>query len=238
MKAAIGYLRRPIGPTKFGRSCLALCMEDWFRRRIFENRWFDLCWPPYPNTGRNELWRQMQRACAPDVDVFVWLDDDMAFEPHEVYAILESIDPVTRPVVSALYFARGEAERDRARPVILRRDQRGIMRASWDYAPGGLVEVDAVGLGLCAVHRSLIDRWQREHGDTWFDYRGTGLHGVGGFTLEDSAWSARVQEMGGRLWVHTGIRPRHLKTVEIGETQYLAETIALGPGGMKKGVRR
>jgi len=230
MKAAICYLRRSSGPTKFGRCCLALAIADFSGRRLFEERWFDLGWPPYPNTGRNELWRQMQQALPPEVEVFVWLDDDMAYEPHEVYALVDCVDPHERPVVSALYFSRNEEERGRARPVILRRNEQGIMRAVWEYPPGELLEVDAVGMGLCAIHRRLVNQWQATHGDTWFDYIGTGKHSPGGFSLEDSAWSKRVQEMGGRLWLHTGIRPRHLKTVEIGETQYLAETIALGPG--------
>jgi hypothetical protein len=230
MQAAICYLRRSVGPTKFGRCCLALCIEDHAGRRLFEERWFDLAWPPYPNTGRNELMRQMQEQLPPEVEIFVWLDDDMAFEPHEVYAIVDCVDPVERPIVSALYYSRNEEERGRARPVILRRNAQGIMRAVWEYVPGELVPVDAVGMGLCAIHRSKLNEWQAAHGATWFDYMGTGKESPGGFSLEDSAFSKRMQGLGASLWVHTGVKPRHLKTVEIGETQYLAETIVLGPG--------
>lgn len=231
MKAAICYLRRSVGPTKFGRCCLSMAIADYAGgRRLFEDRWFDLGWPPYPNTGRNELFRQMQETLPKDVEIFVSLDDDTGFEPHEAYAIVDCVDPIERPVVSGLYFARNEEERGRAKPVLLKKNERGVVKALWDWRPGELLEVDVVGMGFCAIHRSKLNEWQERHGPTWFDYMGTGKTSPGGFLLEDAAFSRRIQDMGGRLWVHTGIKPRHLKTVEIGETQFLAETIALGPG--------
>jgi hypothetical protein len=230
MKAVICYLRRSVGPTGFGECVRDLAVYDFMNGdRMFEDRWLTQAWPPYPNTGRNRLTEAALKLPPELSQVIFWLDDDEAFQPWQPAAIVRCIDPVTRPVVSGLYFAHNGEERARARPVILKRNAAGRMKAQWDYPPNELMEVDSVGMGFTAIARPWLEKWQAQHGPTWFDYRGTGAASPGGFRLEDAAFCERVQETGGRVMLHTGIKLRHLKVVEIGETHYLRERGEVAP---------
>lgn len=235
MKAAVYYLRRPMGPTGFGEACLALAVADLLPtkqhpqgRRVIEDRWTSLNWPPYPNTGRNKLVAHFLDQLPVPPDIFCSLDDDMDFEPWQFYALCELIHPLDRPIVSGLYFAHNGEERGRARPLILRRDPGAPPEAKpktvWRYRPDSLEASDTVGMGFCAIHRRVLEQWRAAHGDTWFDYTGTGAASPGGFGIEDSAFCARMRSLGHPIYVHTGLKVGHLKVKRIGAADHEMRT--------------
>jgi hypothetical protein len=221
VKAAICYLRRSIGPTGFGESIRDFAVADFLPskrhpqgRRLVEDRWVSLQWPPYPNTGRTHLTRHCLDKI-PAAEIIFSLDDDMEFEPWQAYAIADLIDPVKRPIISALYFAHNGEERGKARPLIAREADGGTI---WDYRPDTLELSDVVGMGFCAIHVSALKEWRALHGDTWFDYQGTGL--VEGFQIEDTCFCSRMRSLGKPIYVHTGVEVGHLKTKRIGAEDY------------------
>lgn len=231
MKAGMFYLRRPYGPTGFGESMRNLAVADFLPdkqhphgRRLIEDRWVSLQWPPYPNTGRTKLTQHFLDAM-PGVELMGWLDDDQEFAPWQFYALADLIDPVRRPILSGLYFAHNGEERGKARPIVMR-DSHTV----WDYRPDTLEPVDIIGMGFCVIHRRVLEEWRRDHGDTWFNYIGTGLSD--GFRLEDAAFCQRMKSMGVPIHVHTGIEVGHLKLKRIGAEDYRMRR-ALEPAGAK-----
>ncbi len=223
-QAAMLYLRRPFGPTGFGE-----CMRDFVvadhtpskqhpqGRRLVADRWFSLCWPPYPNTGRNLLTARFLDTTPRSVNLCGWLDDDMEFEPWQLPELAALVHPVERPIVSALYFAHNGEERGKARPLVIT-----DTGTQWDYPRDQLVRVRRVGMGCCFIAREWLEDWRREHGDTWFDYIGHGK--ADGFQLEDSAFCDRMTQFGASIWVHTGIIVGHLKLKRIGRFDHESRT--------------
>lgn len=221
MKVVVCYLRRSMGPTGFGESIRNLAVADFMPskahpqgRRLIEDRWVPLLWPPYPNTGRTHLMRHCLDQ-VPEAEIIFSLDDDMEFEPWQFYAVVDLIDPVKSPIVSGLYFAHNGDERGKARPLIARAADDGTI---WDYQPDALEPSDIVGMGFCAMHRSALHDWRAKHGDTWFDYQGHGL--TDGFRIEDSMFSERMRSIGKPIYVHTGLEIGHLKVKRIGAEDY------------------
>ena len=51
--------------------------------------------------------------------------------------------------------------------------------------------VDVVGMGFCALHRTLLERMRDELGEHWFSADGSGEHGVTPRTMPFAAASAR-----------------------------------------------
>lgn len=215
MKAVVCYLRRSLGPTGFGESVRDLAVYDFMSgRRMIEDRWVPLQWPPYPNTGRARLIRHCLDRL-PEAEIIFSLDDDQEFEPWQFYAIADAVDAERRPIVSGLYFAHNGEEMGRPRPLIARAADGGTI---WDYRPGQLEPSDVVGMGFCAMHRTALLDWRAAHGDTWFDYTGTGL--ADGFRLEDSSFCTRMRSIGKGIFVHTGVEIGHLKVKRIGAHDY------------------
>ena len=223
MKAAVLYMRRAMGPTKFGDCVRDLAVADFMPTkkhpqgpRMIENRWQSLC-DMYVNLGRNALVRHFLDSLK--ADLFFSLDDDSDFLPWQFYETVSHVDPVLRPIVSGLYFAHNGEERARARPLVLRKNEAGKMKTIWNYRPNTLEPVDSVGMGFCAIHRRVLEEWRAKHGDTWFNFTGTGLSD--GFRIEDASFAQRMQSIGAKSFVHTGVTVGHLKIKVVGEADYL-----------------
>lgn len=212
LQAALAYLHRAMVPSRFADSLVDLVACEAAlpaAERLIDGRILRKFSPPYPNLGRNELVRAFLELPR-EVDRLVFVDDDNTWEPWQLRALCELATP-ERPVVSALYFAYDD-QRGNPRPILLRRTPGGGMGTTWTW-DGGLMEVDVVGMGCCAIHRSVLEA-QR---GCWFDY----ATGPGGeFLIEDRAFCERVQQLGKPIFVHTGIESGHCKLATIGSRQY------------------
>ena len=171
--------------------------------------------PPYLNLGRNAVIKQFLDEYPRDVRALLSLDSDNTFKPEQAYEVLSHLSP-ERPVVSGLYFA-WNAEKFMPRPLII---QNG--KTLWDYPENSLEWSDSCGMGFCAIHRDWLEEWRAKHGDTWFDFRGTGKSSPGGFAIEDRAFCERVWQTGRKVHVHTGILIGHDKQVNVNEKLYRA----------------
>jgi hypothetical protein len=219
VKAALAYLRRAMVPGKFLEA-----MEDFLiyeqllppEERVVAGRLIRKEHPPYPNTGRNKLVKVFLDTMPADVDRLIMVDDDNVFKSWQPSAVAALVDAVHHPIVSGLYFAF-DAEQWKLRPLVMRRRPDGGYEYVWRY-PEGMVEVDAIGMGFCCIHRSALEEWRASHGDTWFDF---GQRPSGAFALEDESFCGRMQSIGKTIHVHTNLRIGHMKMAEIGEPRYV-----------------
>lgn len=220
LNAAIGYLFRPMVPAAFTHSLLNLLAAVPEPEHL-GNRVQPVGCHLYPSEGRNALIAELLRVF-PACERFLLLDDDMVFEPWQAVALLARCT-AEQPVVSGIYHAwdgraqvvvPGSGVHGRARPLVLVKrgespeDTRCVTR--WEFPERELLEVDVVGMGFVAVHRSLLEQL----GPDQFDHL---RHHDGGFMPEDASWCSRVQAAGHKIIVHTGVRVGHMKLVEIGE---------------------
>jgi hypothetical protein len=136
-----------------------------------------------------------------ECDSIMYLDDDMTFRPEDVDALRDN------PVNEAFDVVYGLAcsSKGSVMPIIMRRVPEGTGYGVCDFAAlSGTVEVDCAGLAFTIITRDIAQRVRGLVGPTkmlfcWGD-TGTG---------EDEAFCRKVQEVGGRIGVDTGVPVGH-----------------------------
>lgn len=208
----MGYIRGHQVAGRFMESLLTTALWDIGNWNVIQGRIIPQHCAHYLNVGRNALAKRFCNRFAAEAEVFVSLDTDHGFTPQQVMQLVAMVDPVSRPVVSGLYYACDDLG-EQVRPVVLRRKPDGSLETFWDYQPNDMLEVDVVGMGFCAIHRDVLLKMREFAGDRWYDFDET-EHGD--FMPEDNAFCQRVTDyLGHKIYVHTGIEVSHVKVFEL-----------------------
>jgi hypothetical protein len=169
-----------------------------------------------------------------DAEWLFWVDTDMGFEPDILERLVASADPVERPLVGALCFSWFEANPDGSfgyrcypRPTILDWHREGTeagFKARADYPANSLVRCSATGMAATLIHRAALAEVRRVHGDHWYDRipNGDGGKHFG----EDLSLCMRLGAIGVPVYVDTGARTTHHKSIWVGEPDYWHHVIA------------
>lgn len=164
------------------------------------------------------------------VEEWLWsVDTDMGFPADVVDRLIDSADPVKRPVVGALCFGLRLGQPDglggyltEPFPTIYgwSQDKSGMMgfRAAIDYAQHSLIQVAGTGAACLLVHRSVAEKIRAEDGDTWFD---PVRYPDGRFLSEDLSFCYRVAKAGFPVFVNTAVKTTHAKQIWVGEQQFM-----------------
>ena len=157
-----------------------------------------------------------------------WLDTDAGFAPDILERLVEAADPVERPIVGALAFSHREDQPDgmggwRCRPTPTIFDwhkvgeQMGFL-VRWGYPPDTLVRCAGTGSHAILIHRSVFERVAAQYGEHWYDrIDNTSMHSR---VSEDLSFCMRANTVGVPVYVHTGVRTTHQKTIWLGEEDY------------------
>lgn len=161
--------------------------------------------------GRNEIATQFLDST--ECEWLFMVDSDMGFGPTTVDRLIESADPVKRPVVGGLCFA-------------LRKDTPGEFygqkyivaptcyeyvdseaevgfRSIIDYPRDAVFPVGGTGAACLLIHRSALAKVRRVHGDHWFDPVAT--------YSEDLSFCLRLAAAEIPIHVDSGVRTTHDK---------------------------
>jgi hypothetical protein len=170
-----------------------------------------------------------------DSEWLLWLDTDMGFEPTLLDSLLEVASAEERPVVGALAFSWKEIGPDgmggyrcTPRPVVLDwqtvGEESGFLGRS-TYPVNSLIQCGATGSAAILIHRTALERVRKEFGDNW--YTRTPNPSTGGNLMgEDISFCVRLAALGIPLYVHTGVRTSHHKSVWISEPDFWSTIIA------------
>lgn len=179
--------------------------------------------------GRNEVTKAFLESSAE----WLWfVDADMGWDPDALERLLAVADPVDRPIVGGLCFGYGPiSDRiDHAQavikvpfPTIFRQVETPddlAFRPAWRYTPGTVVKCAATGAAMLLIHRSVMERI----GSGWFDRmqhpKAKKLWG------EDTSFCARAGELGFPVFVHTGVKTSHMKSIFVTEMTFMADITA------------
>lgn len=144
-----------------------------------------------------------------------WLfmvDDDMAFPPDVLPALLAHADPTERPIVGALCFKvhrSGDIE-----PTLYRlaTEPHTHLRVVRDWQAGALVQVDATGAACLLVHRSVFEAMDAP----WF-----GSAVLAGEELgEDTSWCLSARQAGFPIFVASSVDVGHIKPRSFGVADF------------------
>jgi GT2 family glycosyltransferase len=174
-----------------------------------------------------------------DADWLLWIDSDIGFEPDALEKLLSVADPDTAPIVGALCFIEGDYSHDfmgglrsSLAPTLYDwawvEPNNGtpgayklVTRNEWE--PDKVTRVGATGCGMLLTHRSAYEKiaaWNQENGappHIWFER----IPGPDGERCgEDVSFCIRAHQVDLPVYVHTGVRTSHQKTVWYGVPEY------------------
>lgn len=182
----------------------------------------------YIEENRNQMVRRFL-ARIPTIPHLEWLlsvDADIDFVPEMAYAIYEQADRVERPIMSGVYFSR-LGDEGRICPVWFM-DKKNGKYSTPPTLNGGLQELDAVGMGFCLIHRSVIDKMAEVYAnDSWtwfgrdavFNTEDRTYHHLG----EDLTFCRRAKQLGFPVWGHAAIQVGHIKKTGLSYEDWLKE---------------
>jgi len=164
---------------------------------------------------------------------WLWfVDADMGWDPEALELLLSVADPVERPIIGGLCFGYGPItdRLDQAQAVVkvpfptifdlTETDDDMAFRPRWRYTPGTVVQCSATGAAMLLIHRSVLVKM----GSGWFDRikhpKAKKLWG------EDTSFCARAGLLGFNVFVHTGVKTSHQKSIFVTETTFMTNISA------------
>lgn len=175
----------------------------------------------------------------PTYEWLLWIDTDMGFQPDSLDKLLAVADPEQRPIVGGLCFSMNEGDTDgyggyTTRPAATIYDwfedrrPRGFVSRVW-YEPNALTACDGTGSAFLLIHRTVLEKIHdapgpdgQPQGPVWYDQ----ALGDDGLVSEDLSFCMRARAVGCPLFIHTGVRTTHMKTVWLGESDFWKEPLA------------
>ncbi len=175
----------------------------------------------------------VKRFLEDDYEWMLWIDTDMGFEPTAVDQLIEVADPITAPIVGAVCFAQREIDIDgysgfvtRAGVTIM--DWRegpngwGFSGRAW-YQPNAMTRCDATGSAFLLIHRTVFEKIAAENGQVWYDK----VRSEDGASVsEDLSFCMRAAVVECPIWVHTGVRTTHMKTLWLSESDFWEQQVS------------
>jgi hypothetical protein len=161
-------------------------------------------------------------------DWLFWTDTDMGFAPDTVDRLFAVAHPVDRPIVGGLCFVQREVSPDgiggrrtEATPTVydwLHVGEKQGFAVRWDYPRDTLVRCSGTGSACVLVHRGVYETMFERYGRSWYDraYNPSMKQNTG----EDLSFCMRAGALGIPVFVHTGVRASHQKTVWLSEHEY------------------
>lgn len=156
-----------------------------------------------------------------------WTDTDMGFPADALERLLAVADPDERPVVAGLCFAAKQLGPDGAGgfhvapvPTIYdwhtNPDGASGFVPRFDYERDALNRCAGTGSAFILIHRHVLEKMRGDVGDNWY----TRAHHGNLYLSEDLAFCMRLAALEVPLYVHTGVRTTHHKTVWLAESDF------------------
>ena len=182
--------------------------------------------------GRNEAARSFLES---DAEWLWFVDADMGWDPDALEKLL-SVASVDRPIVGGLCFGFGPiSDRiDHAQAIVkvpfptifnlVETEDDAAFRPQWRYVSGSVVQCSATGAAMLIIHRSVLEAIAAADVGDWFDRmkhpKAKKLWG------EDTSFCARAGLLGFPVYVHTGVRTSHAKSIFVTETTFFNQIAA------------
>ena len=239
-KVVIAWIPQPICGTTvvqqgFMDSFVKFVTHDGFNRRIFGG---------YTVVNAGYIPSSRDKACAHMLSTphewLLFLDWDITYNPEDVYALLDSADPVERPIIGGVYVTFMGAEPITLRPCFMVETAQQEYTAATGITVGEMVKCSSIGMGFTLIHRSVLERLRDAYADDPWHYFG---HDIIADTQdghlvrcgEDMTFGDRVRKLGFTIWANCGVLVGHTKAkefhagdMELAGTAYQQPPIAVG----------
>jgi GT2 family glycosyltransferase len=155
-----------------------------------------------------------------DTDWLLWVDSDIVLTPQVFKTLWDVADKATKPIVVGTYFISKESEQSMMAvfPCLFTdTDDEWNLKYVHPLPDNQVVKVDAAGMGLTLMHRSVVTRLREKFPD---ESVFTEILMPDKFVGEDIAFFRHVKQVGIPVYAHTGATVKHMKRFALDENYY------------------
>ena len=153
-------------------------------------------------------------------DWLLWVDSDIVLTQDILKMLWDAADRQTKPVVCGVYFIskQNEAPVMQPMPAVFNEVDEFTIQYLHPLPENQLVEIDNAGLGLCLMHRSVVDKLREAYpGVSMFAEQ----EGVGDkYVSEDIVFFRKLKSVGVKVYAHTGALVKHMKRFALDVNYY------------------
>ena len=146
-----------------------------------------------------------------DTDWLLWVDSDIVLTIESLRRLLEAADKNTVKIISGLYFVSNEPEKSLMKPIpcayTFTKDMEKIEYLT-NLPNDQVIKVDAAGMGLILMHKSIIEPIRKITGDNFVFSE---INSRANFVGEDISFFKNVKKAGIQAYLHTGAIADHIK---------------------------
>ena len=148
-----------------------------------------------------------------DID-FEWvffIDSDIFVNAEMIKKMFEFADKEKCPIISGVYFifSNPQSSVPTPSPAIFNFSPEKELISSTYFPHDQLIKIDAAGLGLCLIHKSVFDKLNKSYPEhNYFNIDSSNYDNPIG---EDTSFFLKLKELGIPVHAHTGVLPQHIK---------------------------
>ena len=156
----------------------------------------------------------------------LWVDSDVVISPEIFLRLWKKKDAVQKPLLTGVYFTTNNPEEPLMIPMptvfkFKQTEDKFVLERIHPLPKDAFIKVDAAGMGLVLMHRSVVDKIKEAVPDTpLFQELGTGTSFIG----EDIHFFALCSQANIPMWCDTGASAPHMKRFSFDEHYYNAMT--------------
>ena len=149
-------------------------------------------------------------------DWLLWVDSDVVISPDILKKLWDTANKVTHPVVCGVYFVTPNPNMSLMTPVPCIFTDDGEYNAPIHPLPENqVIKIDTAGLGLCLMHRSVLEKLEKPYDGIYFDVSMGKVN-----KSEDISFFRKLKEQGIPVHAHTGAIAPHIKRFSFDENYY------------------
>ena len=216
---AIAYIHPGQVSSYFTESLIASLFWDHQRRRRIKNIYQEWSSANVSSARNTVTERFLSRH---DADWLLWIDSDMQWDPRDIDVVLDAADAKDRPIIGGLCFGMAHGSLFPTLYQFAELDGNLTTVRVREYERDALVRCAATGAAWLLIHRDVLQAMKdREFNAAfpWFQETQNGSEPVG----EDITFCLRAGICGFPIFVHTGIRVGHHKSIVLTEQMFDAE---------------
>lgn len=165
----------------------------------------------YVDDNRNRI-AQMFLDC-PEGEWLLMLDTDIVFAPETVSLLVDIAEDNECAILSGLYVGT-PTEEGLVVPIWFVRGENGQFQSVAKLKTDGPQELDAVGMGVCLIHRNVFESMARAYADDPWHWFGRDIYidrGIAKRAGEDITFCLRAQALHFQIWGDARINVGHIK---------------------------
>jgi hypothetical protein len=150
----------------------------------------------------------------------LWVDSDIVLTVEVLNTLLKSVNPITHPIVSGVYFVSGQKEGTLKNPlpVIFNDIDEFTLQHIHPLPENQLIKIDSAGFGLVLMHRSVVKKMRKKFPKEPLFVEQEGLKR--GYLGEDIAFFRKAKKAKIPIHAHTGALVNHVKRFDFDVEYY------------------